>query len=322
MPLRLELKPFERLIINGALLRNGERRSTFLIETQCKFLRESEIITESEADTACKQLHLTLTVIYLADDPAQGIDLFFRQATDLIRHLRRPRRRSPRSPSRSRPANTIGRSSSVESWSNGRVRTGCPRRTIRHPQKPVEDRVSPGLPWRPAATWLLIETSVAIFSAVGAIIVSRQLVSTNAPRRPTPCFTSTGSGFLIRGGLRAQQGPDALVVRQRLVQAPRSLRRRGPDWHRSGVARPSTEAVIQLREASARCGRSGVSIGGGVHRRCGPRHQSCRQGRLAIAVADQELRLRVRRVGHDNAGLDNDHAVWPHRPAPGSRRRC
>ena len=85
MPLRLELKPFERLIINGALIRNGDRRSTFLIETQCKFLRESEIITESEADTACKQLHLTLTVIYLADDPAQGIDLFFRQATDLIR---------------------------------------------------------------------------------------------------------------------------------------------------------------------------------------------------------------------------------------------
>ncbi|MCJ2086837.1 flagellar biosynthesis repressor FlbT [Methylobacterium sp. E-005] len=87
MPLRLELKPYERLIINGALLRNGERRSTFLVETQCKFLRESEIITESEADTACKQLHLTLTVIYLADDPAQGIDLFFRQATDLIRHV-------------------------------------------------------------------------------------------------------------------------------------------------------------------------------------------------------------------------------------------
>ena len=87
MPLRLELKPFERLIINGALLRNGDRRSTFLIETQCKFLRESEIITESEADTACKQLHLTLTVIYLADDPAQGIDLFFQQATDLIRHV-------------------------------------------------------------------------------------------------------------------------------------------------------------------------------------------------------------------------------------------
>jgi flagellar biosynthesis repressor protein FlbT len=84
MPLRLELKPFERLIINGALLRNGDRRSTFLIETQCKFLRESEIITETEADTVCKRLHLTLTVIYLADDPTPSIDLFFRQATDLL----------------------------------------------------------------------------------------------------------------------------------------------------------------------------------------------------------------------------------------------
>ena len=85
MPLRLELKPFERLIINGALIRNGDRRSTFLIETQCKFLRESEIITESEADTACKQIHLTLTVIYLADDPAASIDLFFQQAAELIK---------------------------------------------------------------------------------------------------------------------------------------------------------------------------------------------------------------------------------------------
>ncbi|MCJ2117589.1 flagellar biosynthesis repressor FlbT [Methylobacterium sp. J-001] len=85
MPLRLELKPLERLIINGALIRNGDRRSTFLIETQCKFLRESEIITETEADTACKQIHLTLTVIYLADDPASGIDLFFQQAAELIR---------------------------------------------------------------------------------------------------------------------------------------------------------------------------------------------------------------------------------------------
>ncbi len=41
MALRIELKPQERLIINGALIRNGDRRSTFVIENQCKFLRES-----------------------------------------------------------------------------------------------------------------------------------------------------------------------------------------------------------------------------------------------------------------------------------------
>ncbi len=55
-----------------------------MIETQCKFLRESEIITESEADTACKKLYLTLTVIYLADDPLAGHRSVFRQATELI----------------------------------------------------------------------------------------------------------------------------------------------------------------------------------------------------------------------------------------------
>ena len=32
MALRIELKPQERLIINGALIRNGDRRSTFVID--------------------------------------------------------------------------------------------------------------------------------------------------------------------------------------------------------------------------------------------------------------------------------------------------
>lgn len=84
MPLRIELKPFERLIINGAAIRNGDRRSSFLVETRCKFLRESEIITQSEADTPAKQIHLTLTVVYLADDPRAAENLFFAQAAELL----------------------------------------------------------------------------------------------------------------------------------------------------------------------------------------------------------------------------------------------
>jgi flagellar biosynthesis repressor protein FlbT len=84
MPLRIELKPFERLIINGAAIRNGDRRASFLVETQCKFLRESEIITESEADTPAKRIHLTLTVLYLADDPRPAEDLFFAQGAELL----------------------------------------------------------------------------------------------------------------------------------------------------------------------------------------------------------------------------------------------
>ncbi|GJD96137.1 flagellar biosynthesis repressor FlbT [Methylobacterium iners] len=87
MPLRIELKPSERLIINGALIRNLDRRSTFLVETQCKLLRESEIIRESEADTPCKKLCVTLQVIYLADDPAEAENLFVLQSTEILQHM-------------------------------------------------------------------------------------------------------------------------------------------------------------------------------------------------------------------------------------------
>lgn len=85
MGLRLTLKPFERLIINGVSLRNGSKSADFLIETHCKFLRESEIIHESEADTPCKKLCVTLQVVYLSDHPAEAEDLFFKQASEILR---------------------------------------------------------------------------------------------------------------------------------------------------------------------------------------------------------------------------------------------
>src|SRR6478735_8859073 len=84
MGLRLSLKPYERLIINGASIRNGDRPVSFLIENQCKFLREREIMHESEADTDCKKLCVTLQVIYLMDNPTEAIDLFFAQAREVV----------------------------------------------------------------------------------------------------------------------------------------------------------------------------------------------------------------------------------------------
>ena len=84
MPLKIELKPSERLIINGALIRNLDRKAMLLVEGRCKFLRESEIIRESEADTPCKKLCVTLQVLYLADDPSAPENLFVQQSTALL----------------------------------------------------------------------------------------------------------------------------------------------------------------------------------------------------------------------------------------------
>lgn len=84
MPLKIELKPGERLLIGGASIRNGPRRSSFVIETVTTFLRGGDIILESEADTACKRLYLTLTVLYLAEPTPEAEDLFVRQANALM----------------------------------------------------------------------------------------------------------------------------------------------------------------------------------------------------------------------------------------------
>ncbi|TXN15164.1 flagellar protein FlbT [Methylobacterium sp. WL122] len=87
MPLCIDLKPFERLIINGASIRNGDRRSSFVFETHCRFLRETEIIYESEADTPCKKLWLTLQVLHLSEQPKEIEGQFYSQAIQLIRMM-------------------------------------------------------------------------------------------------------------------------------------------------------------------------------------------------------------------------------------------
>lgn len=84
MALRITLKPYERMIINGALIRNGDRNHDFIIETQCKFLRESEIIREEEVDTPCKQLRMTMQVLYLAEDPSKYQALLLQQASEVL----------------------------------------------------------------------------------------------------------------------------------------------------------------------------------------------------------------------------------------------
>ncbi|MCJ2021830.1 flagellar biosynthesis repressor FlbT [Methylobacterium sp. E-065] len=86
MPLRIIVKPQERLIVNGAVLRNGGSHNiTLIVETQCQFLREGELISESEADTPCKKLCLTLQVLHLSEDPADVENLFFAQAVEVMR---------------------------------------------------------------------------------------------------------------------------------------------------------------------------------------------------------------------------------------------
>ncbi len=84
MPLRIELKPNERLIIGETTIRNGPKRSSFVVESQSRILRESDIITQTEADTPCKRLYVALEHMYLADDPQAGETAFIEIANQIM----------------------------------------------------------------------------------------------------------------------------------------------------------------------------------------------------------------------------------------------
>lgn len=66
MPLRLSLKPNERVIIGGAVIKNGPKSSSFTIENQTILLREKDVMTQESADTPSKRIYLVVQLMYLS----------------------------------------------------------------------------------------------------------------------------------------------------------------------------------------------------------------------------------------------------------------
>lgn len=65
MGLKLTLKPGERIAINGAVVTNGERRSSVVIENQARILREGDIMQPEEAKTPASRIYLPIMMMYL-----------------------------------------------------------------------------------------------------------------------------------------------------------------------------------------------------------------------------------------------------------------
>lgn len=65
MPLKLSLKPGERVIVNGAVLQNGERRGSLILQSRARILREKDFMQRSEAITPAKQSYYAVMMLYL-----------------------------------------------------------------------------------------------------------------------------------------------------------------------------------------------------------------------------------------------------------------
>lgn len=68
MPLRVELKPFERIIIGESVIINSGTRNSFLIDGGAPILREKDTVTAETANTPAKRLYHCVQMMYLKND--------------------------------------------------------------------------------------------------------------------------------------------------------------------------------------------------------------------------------------------------------------
>jgi flagellar protein FlbT len=84
MALVIDLKPSERIIIGTALITNDSAHGSRLrIEGNAAILREKDIMRESEADSPCKKIYLTIQLMYLAEDPRALHQTYFDQVINI-----------------------------------------------------------------------------------------------------------------------------------------------------------------------------------------------------------------------------------------------
>ena len=84
MPLRVELKPFERIVIGQSVITNSETRASFLIDGDTPILREKDILTAETADTPVKRLYLCVQMMYLENDIPKYQELYMSFVKDLL----------------------------------------------------------------------------------------------------------------------------------------------------------------------------------------------------------------------------------------------
>lgn len=83
MALIIDLKPQERIIIGNALITNDASRARLHIEGEAPILRKKDIMREEDATSPCKRIYFTIQLMYLAKDPAELHEVYFKQIHDI-----------------------------------------------------------------------------------------------------------------------------------------------------------------------------------------------------------------------------------------------
>jgi flagellar protein FlbT len=85
MPLKITLKPGEKIIIDGAVIKNGEKATTFYIENKATILREKDIMREEDAITYCSKIYFIIQLMYLdGKNMVEYHNIYWKLVQDLV----------------------------------------------------------------------------------------------------------------------------------------------------------------------------------------------------------------------------------------------
>jgi len=92
MPLKIELKPGERAVLNGVVIEGAsDGRTEFVVLNRATIMRERHILKEEDANTPVKRLYFTLQMLYIEPNQKGTYEpLFDRYASDLEKALSLP----------------------------------------------------------------------------------------------------------------------------------------------------------------------------------------------------------------------------------------
>ena len=91
MPLKLSLKPGERFVLNGAVVQNGDRRGTLILQNKASVLREKDILQEEEANTPARRIYFPVMMMYLDEGGATKYhDEFALRLSEFMSAVRNP----------------------------------------------------------------------------------------------------------------------------------------------------------------------------------------------------------------------------------------
>ena len=91
MPLKLSLKPGEKFVLNGAVLANGDKRTSLVIQNKACVLREKDIMQPHEANTPARRIYVPIMMMYLDPDASeQYYNDFALRMTEFMGAIRTP----------------------------------------------------------------------------------------------------------------------------------------------------------------------------------------------------------------------------------------